>query len=646
MLCFSRSRGALAMALSLGVATTALAVPYASQVRNTGGNAWEFVLNDNADAVTVLRDGGNPVSLGTTAGRLSFDMTGFSTFEIQVSKAAATGWSEFNGGANLFADFEQPTGMAVNSIPTSPYFGTVYVNNSTTLTTGTGRTMGDGVYSVSADLQGVDLVTLNAIPVGDAGLTSLAKAPAPWDVTAGATISAWRMNLDDAGNVLVTDWADASGGIKYAAANLASGGLVLGTQGGPGGGVLSTVSDEFGLIPLHGSIISKPIVTGTLGDDLTVWALDEDLDSNLRTPPSTPLNSNNLWRWDVGDVTTGYTINPTLVIDSTQIPLASDGRLQFFSEGWNNVGVIAEVDRSEQHDKWYFMQPRDNGNEASLLVLTADGVDGRSPTLEWSSLQFSIDNNLDGFTDDAAVSSSTGIQDIFREAWGTQLSDDGTELYVMMSNQYSDTTSPTNNNPYVGPNSANLPGHVLIIPLDENGVPDIQIDDNGTAGDTSDDFLANVESIDIGANGDIARANIDLDAAGNVYVTNNITERLQVFSPGGNWLTTTSGSVAAMTSTGFSIVPLAPPMGLVGDYNNDGSVNAADYAVWRDNNGGTAVLPNDATPGTVDASDYNTWRANFGETAGSGSGAAVPEPTTVALAGLALLGLIGLVRRK
>lgn len=49
-------------------------------------------------------------------------------------------------------------------------------------------------------------------------------------------------------------------------------------------------------------------------------------------------------------------------------------------------------------------------------------------------------------------------------------------------------------------------------------------------------------------------------------------------------------------------------VGLVGDFNHDGTVDAADYVVWRKNNGG---------PG-----DYATWRANFGMTSpGGGSGA-------------------------
>jgi hypothetical protein len=75
-------------------------------------------------------------------------------------------------------------------------------------------------------------------------------------------------------------------------------------------------------------------------------------------------------------------------------------------------------------------------------------------------------------------------------------------------------------------------------------------------------------------------------------------------------------------------------VGLAGDYNNNGVVDAADYVVWRKGLGTTYTQ-----------NDYNIWRGNFGETAGMGSGSAgnlpsqsaVPEPVS------ALLLLLGFV---
>jgi hypothetical protein len=76
-----------------------------------------------------------------------------------------------------------------------------------------------------------------------------------------------------------------------------------------------------------------------------------------------------------------------------------------------------------------------------------------------------------------------------------------------------------------------------------------------------------------------------------------------------------------------------------GDYNDDGLVNAADYAVWRKLVGTTSALPDDPQAGTmIDQDQYNTWRENFGNTsAGHGSlePAAVPEPAPLLLIAIA-----------
>jgi hypothetical protein len=63
------------------------------------------------------------------------------------------------------------------------------------------------------------------------------------------------------------------------------------------------------------------------------------------------------------------------------------------------------------------------------------------------------------------------------------------------------------------------------------------------------------------------------------------------------------------------------PGELPGDYNDDGSVNAADYTVWRNALGSTTILPNDTTPGMVTDDDYRVWKLFFGTTADAGSAA-------------------------
>jgi PEP-CTERM motif len=84
------------------------------------------------------------------------------------------------------------------------------------------------------------------------------------------------------------------------------------------------------------------------------------------------------------------------------------------------------------------------------------------------------------------------------------------------------------------------------------------------------------------------------------------------------------------TRRGIGSVILAPPV-MAGDYNDNGTVDAADYTVWRDQLGQAIAMPNETvTPGMVTQEDYDEWKANFGNSSGSGtlSSATVPEPTT------------------
>jgi len=80
-----------------------------------------------------------------------------------------------------------------------------------------------------------------------------------------------------------------------------------------------------------------------------------------------------------------------------------------------------------------------------------------------------------------------------------------------------------------------------------------------------------------------------------------------------------------------------------GDYNEDGTVNAADYSVWRNSLGqsGSGLAADGNGDSHVDDADYDLWKLHFGETSGSGSGAAAkiatPEPMSCVLVMAALL---------
>jgi hypothetical protein len=90
----------------------------------------------------------------------------------------------------------------------------------------------------------------------------------------------------------------------------------------------------------------------------------------------------------------------------------------------------------------------------------------------------------------------------------------------------------------------------------------------------------------------------------------------------------------------ITVLP-STPIGVPGDYNSNGIVDAADYVFWRERLGSSTTLPNEVTgvtPGAVTNEDYTAWRARFGRTSGSGAGAlvsaAVPEPSSWVGAGL------------
>ncbi len=69
---------------------------------------------------------------------------------------------------------------------------------------------------------------------------------------------------------------------------------------------------------------------------------------------------------------------------------------------------------------------------------------------------------------------------------------------------------------------------------------------------------------------------------------------------------------------------------LDGDYNGDGTVDAADYTVWRDSwlQFGEDLPADGDGDGFVGNSDYDMWLANFGSSSLTSESSTVPEPTS------------------
>jgi hypothetical protein len=119
------------------------------------------------------------------------------------------------------------------------------------------------------------------------------------------------------------------------------------------------------------------------------------------------------------------------------------------------------------------------------------------------------------------------------------------------------------------------------------------------------------------------------------------------FGSGTYWQTTAATTVDFDWAGWGEITDLPMSPAVAGDYNNNGTVDAADYALWRN----SSALQNEVqTPGMATPEDYDAWRARFGNTAGLGASAglasaAVPEPASIAIAITGVL-LLKVQRRR
>ncbi|MEM7806637.1 MAG: dockerin type I domain-containing protein [Planctomycetota bacterium] len=110
---------------------------------------------------------------------------------------------------------------------------------------------------------------------------------------------------------------------------------------------------------------------------------------------------------------------------------------------------------------------------------------------------------------------------------------------------------------------------------------------------------------------------------------------------------------SVFTGDQFISIDIGGASPLPGDANGDGTVDLADFGILRANFGstsGTFMTGDFNGDGNVDLADFGILRANFGTSSGSDIAAldawystVVPEPTTLALAGL---GGLALLRRR
>lgn len=148
--------------------------------------------------------------------------------------------------------------------------------------------------------------------------------------------------------------------------------------------------------------------------------------------------------------------------------------------------------------------------------------------------------------------------------------------------------------------------------------------------------------------------NLDLSAVDNLDITGSGTGPWVIATYAGTLTGTFNNVTSGYTvdyATPGQIILSSGAAPLLGDFNNNGTVDAGDYAVWRKNGNpgtpGSSALLNDGGAANQDAR-FTLWRQNFGKPPGAGSGSelsgtGVPEPSAMALL---LMGLVGFATRR
>lgn len=110
--------------------------------------------------------------------------------------------------------------------------------------------------------------------------------------------------------------------------------------------------------------------------------------------------------------------------------------------------------------------------------------------------------------------------------------------------------------------------------------------------------------------------------------------------PDGNLYVNFIGKTGYFGYLNSMMIESSTPAGVVGDYNGDHKVDAADYTVWRDHLGQTFNLPNrdPANTGAISSADYTSWKNHYTGGSGSLAAGAVPEPGTIVFCLLASVG--------
>jgi hypothetical protein len=434
-------------------------MPFSVSVNTTGvAPKITYRLNETCSAVTVQIYGPLPDTTvirnlestpfkgynqvfwdGKTEGGSATTTANYGFRIIAVDNVGHTTWNIISNDAESIFQFESPRGCAVNKNSGDPYFGMVYITNTRTTPTASGRLMGDGIYALYPD--GSDPLSIGTV-ARSGGIN--------WGTS--GTSSPYHLFVGPDGRLWIADWSDSHGNVFLAEPDLSGNfTMVFDTTGQLSSGLVAG---------LHGSV-SGVYVEGT-GTQTVLYTQDEDL------PAAGDIQQCSIWKYPVGNGPFPWTTAPTVAInDSTFTTYPGDSTLGILVN--STPGTV----RRDSAGNWYVANYRSAGTDYPCLVV----FDSTGSTLLWDSL---------------STGNSNTTPDPIRGMIGGFALDEnhGRMLFALTEG---------------GPGLGSCP---LPLPL---GNLSTQLTLVPWASATP-------------------RA-IDLDAVGNVYITDSISELLRVYSP-------------------------------------------------------------------------------------------------------------------
>jgi hypothetical protein len=407
-------------ALATGMAH---ATPFASCLTNNNDGSISFRLNQTTgtnDLVQVISSGG---SVTNTLQSPSADPTNFLSrglivtstnlgiaagpFKVRI-KHTGSGVISTNGPV---LPFITPRGIAVNKNPNSPYFGWVYVANST-------AGVRAGMFAYTPDLYDILGQGINAKTGG-------------YNFSGGG-FSPYHTSVAPDDSVLVTDWTDATGNLISMTPLLDSFSYTLKQLEGVAAAPVGSNNN-------HGSVITAAIVGS--GSTRKLYTMDEDYQTDPTSSASTEWNS--AWEYDIGNGPVPWSNAPNRKIMTPY--LAS------FAGQNQKLEVVGHY--------LYCNQRRSNPPQHSAYIVDLNNLQDPSTftgATPWGAFWTSQDESLaEGFSDD-----------VLRDSMTVDVSPDGKWFASIVAAGSAAITAPD------GTSFANAANDIILIPL-TNGIPNI-----------------------------------------------------------------------------------------------------------------------------------------------------------------------------